>query len=221
MYVDIALKLVIGIVFLFVIIRMIGKKAVAELTPFDFIYFLILGGLMETTIFDSKISIWQMLFALALWGAIIYFIQLLVKKTLYVSKALQGEPAILINEGKINRKELQKNHIDLEQLRALLRQQGCFTLRDVRYAILEIDGNISLIRKDQKEIPSVLLVDEGRIDEQTLTSIGKNKEWLMSNLRQQGYERIEEIFYCEWIPGGGLHSETYQEHSSTNTKLDG
>ncbi|WKA56592.1 DUF421 domain-containing protein [Planococcus shixiaomingii] len=221
MYVDIALKLLIGIVFLFIIIRLIGKKAVAELTPFDLIYFLILGGLMETTIFDSTISIWQMLFALALWGATIYVIQLFIKKTLYVSKALQGEPSILIDEGKINRKELQKNHIDLEQLRALLRQQGCFTLRDVNYAILEIDGNISLIRKDQEEIPSVLLVDEGRIDETTLASIGKDREWLITNLQQLGFESVEEIFYCEWLPGEGLHIEAYQESSSTNTKLDG
>lgn len=221
MYIDITVKLLIGIVFLFVIIRVIGKKAVAELTPFDLIYFLLLGGLLDSTVFDPKISIWQLLYALALWGALIFSIQLFIKKTLYASKALQGEPSILINEGKINRKELQKNHIDVEQLRALLRQQGCFALRDAKYAILEIDGNLSLIRKDEEEVPSILLVDEGRIDEEVLKSIGQEKEWLLDNLRKLGYERAEQLFYCEWIPSKGFHVEAYQEEFSTNTRIDG
>lgn len=63
---------------------------------------------------------------------LIFCIRLIIKKTLSPSKVLQGEPSILINKGKINRKALQKNPIDVEQLRALLRQQGCFSLSDAK-----------------------------------------------------------------------------------------
>lgn len=63
---------------------------------------------------------------------LIFCIRLIIKKTLSPSKVLQGEPSILINKGKINRKALQKNPINVEQLRALLRQQGCFSLSDAK-----------------------------------------------------------------------------------------
>ena len=116
---------------------------------------------------------------------------------------------------------MEENHINLEQLRALLRQNGCFTLRDVQYGILEIDGKISIIRKDQKEIPSILLIDEGRLDEDTRESIGRDKEWLLHQLKEQDYNQIEEVFYCEWIPGDGLHIVAYEDESHLDIKLDG
>lgn len=197
MYLNIILKLVIGSLGLFVVIRLIGKKAVAELTPFDLIYLLVLGGMLEGSLFHPEITIPHLLFALVLWGSIMYVIELTIKKTLRVSKALQGEPSILIREGKIDREAMEKNNVDLEQLRAMLRQHGCFTLRDVSYAILEIDGKVSVIRKDEPEVPSVLLIDEGRVDNDMLTSIDKDEEWLLANLRQLGYNKTEELFYCE------------------------
>lgn len=221
MYMNIILKLFIGAAGLFIIIRLIGKKALSELTPFDLIYVLVLGGMLEGSLFHPEISIWHLLFALLLWAGIIYLIELSIKKTFYASKLLQGEPAVLIQAGKIDRRELEKNNIDLEQLRAMLRQHGCFTLRDVGYAILEIDGKLSVIRKDQEEVPSVLLVDEGRVDQETLKNIGQDEAWLLTNLRQLGYDEVEELYYCEWIPGEGLHAETYQEEPSSEARLDG
>lgn len=145
----------------------------------------------------------------------------MIKKTFHVSKVLQGEPAVLISEGKINRKALEGNLIDLEQFRAMLREKNCFVLRDVKYAILEIDGKFSIIRKDQQESPSILLVDEGRIDEETLKSIERDKEWLDQILKRQGYSQIKDIFYCEWISDDGLYVVTYEDNSSLDIKLDG
>lgn len=145
----------------------------------------------------------------------------MIKKTFHVSKVLQGEPAVLISEGKINRKALEGNLIDLEQFRAMLREKNCFVLRDVKYAILEIDGKFSIIRKDQQESPSILLVDEGPIDEETLKSIERDKEWLDQILKRQGYSQIKDIFYCEWISDDGLYVVTYEDNSSLDIKLDG
>lgn len=221
MYISITLKLLIGSAIIFFILRLTGKKTTAELTPFDLIFFLVLGGILETPLYDSIISIWEISFGLLVWGGWVLLINYTIKKTLYVSKVLQGEPSVLISEGKINRKALEENHINLEQLRALLRQNGCFTLRDVQYGILEIDVKISIIRKDQKEIPSILLIDEGRLDEDTRESIGRDKEWLLHQLKEQDYNQIEEVFYCEWIPEDGLHIVAYEAESHLDIKLDG
>lgn len=221
MYLNIVLKLLIGSIVIFIILRLIGKKTSAELTPFDLICFLILGGLLETPLYDPAISIWNTLYALIFWGLWVFLINYIIKKTFFISKALQGEPSVLVSEGKINRQALEENQIDLEQLRAMLRQHGCFSLRDVNYAILEIDGILSVIRKDQPDIPSILLVDEGRIDEATLKSMGRDTEWLLQNLEQEGYSQINEIFYCEWVRGKGFYIESNEKNSSSDVKLDG
>lgn len=144
-----------------------------------------------------------------------------IKKTFYTSKVLQGEPSVLINEGKINQKVLEENLIDLEQLRAMLRQNNCYTLRDVKYAILEIDGKLSVIRHDQEDIPSILLIDEGRVDEETLKSLEFDEEWLFQSLEEQGFSRIEDVFYCELIPEEGLYVASSGESNSPDMKLDG
>lgn len=223
MYWDITLKLLIGSSLIFILLRLMGKKSVAQVTPFDLIFFLILGGILETPLYDPDISLWIVLYGLLLWGAIMFVINLITKKTLEVSKVLQGEPSVLIGEGKIDPHELKKNHIDLEQLRAMLRRSGCFTLRDANYAILEIDGSISLIRKEEKEIPSTLVVDEGRIDEITLKSLGRDKEWLLRSLARMGYDEVKDVFYCEWIPEAGLYAQPYPKGPSNEplARLDG
>lgn len=220
-YTSITLKLLLGSAVIFIILRLIGKKTSAEITPFDLIYFLVLGGILDTPLYEPNVSIWNVLFALLLWGGWVILINYAVRKTFYVSKILQGEPAVLISEGNINRETLENNQIDLEQLRTMLRQNGCFALHDVEYAVLEIDGRVSIIRKDEEEVPSVLLVDEGRIDEETLESMDHDKDWLIEKLEQEGFSQIEDIFYCEWLPDEGLHVVPYEKDRSKDIKLDG
>ncbi len=90
------------------------------------IYVLVLSGLLEGSIFNEPVTVFHLLFALVLWAVIVYGIEVVLKKTQKVTKVVQGEPAVLTSEGKVNMEELDKNHIDLEQLRALLRKHGCY-----------------------------------------------------------------------------------------------
>jgi len=221
MYIDIALKMIVGALVVFLIFRVIGKKAISELTPFDIIYVLLLSGLLEEAVYDEAVTILHQTYAIALWAAIVYFIERVLRKTQYATKAIQGEPAVLISKGKLNLKELEKNHIDLEQLRTLLRQHGCYAIMDANYAILEINGGVTVIKKAEKEVPSVLLIDEGRIEYATLESINRDEKWLRSELEKEGFTSIEDIIYCEWVPGERLYIYQDEETAVTKEKLDG
>lgn len=86
----------------------------------------------------------------------------------------------------------------MEQLRAILRQHNCYSIHEVYYAILEINGSLTVIPKEKKEIPTFLLVEEGAIKFKTLNGLGKSVEWLRTTLVEMGYSNIEEIIYCEW-----------------------
>lgn len=221
MYVDIAVKMLVGALAVFIILRVIGKKAISELTPFDLIYVLVLSGILEGAIYDSLVSVFHLIFAMALWAMVVYLIELTLEKTKYATKIIQGEPAVLISGGQLNQEELKKNHIDLEQLRALLRQHGCYTLKEAYYAILEINGNLTVIKKSEKEAPSILLVDEGRIDQEVLSSLDKDETWLRNELEKEGHTDIEDIIYCEWLPDGELFVYTKEETTNKEDRLDG
>ena len=140
----------------------------------------------------------HVIFAIALWGCVVYVVERILEKTEKMSSLVQGEPSILIEKGKLNIKELKENYLDMEQLRAILRQHNCYSIHEVYYAILEINGSLTVIPKEKKEIPTFLLVEEGAIKFKTLNGLGKSVEWLRTTLVEMGYSNIEEIIYCEW-----------------------
>lgn len=81
-YLEIATKLVIGLAGLLAVARLLGKKEMSQVTPFDFIYALVLGGILEEGIYDKKVSIWQILYAICLWGFPFISLRFALKKVI-------------------------------------------------------------------------------------------------------------------------------------------
>ena len=188
MLLSISLKLVFGLVSLMLVTRVLGKKALADVTPFDLIYTLVLGGILEESIYDDKINIGHLVFALFLWGALIYIIERIVQKNTKVSRLLKGEPSIIVRDGVINLKALSKNHIEMEQLRIMLRQQQCFSLENAKHVILESAGQVSVLKKSQEDNHiALMLVDHGIIQDRVLETHGLTRKWLLDNLNKEGY----------------------------------
>ncbi|HEX5564469.1 MAG TPA: DUF421 domain-containing protein, partial [Sporosarcina sp.] len=74
------MKLVIGLITFMVVIRLLGKKHLAEMTPYDIIYLIMFGGILEETLYDNKVSIWMFLFSITVWAVAIFAIEKLVAK---------------------------------------------------------------------------------------------------------------------------------------------
>ena len=218
MYIGIATKMIIGSIGIFMLMRLIGKKAISELTPFDILYVIILGAIVEEAIYDDKVSVLHVIFAIVLWGLFVFGIEKAIAKTVKLSSIIEGEPAILIAKGRLNMKELEANYMDIEQLRSMLRQNDVYSINDVYYAILEVNGSMTIITKKENIIPSFLLVEFGVIQEKTLRSLLKDEEWLRTNLVEKGYPDLNKIVYCEWLPDENeLVVETYA--NTINEKL--
>lgn len=200
MYIGIATKMLIGAIGIFALLRIIGKKAMSELTPFDLLYVVILGALVEESLYDDNVNVFHVIFAIILWGTVVYLIEKMLQKTEKLSSVLQGAPSVLIEKGKLNEKELKDNHFDMEQLRSMLRQNGCYSINDVYYAILEVNGGLTVITKEQKETPTFLLIENGKAKSKILKSINKDEEWLRTKLAKEGYPTLENIIYGEWHP---------------------
>ena len=224
------MKLIIGLIAFMVVIRLLGKKHLAEMTPYDIIYLIVFGGILEETLYDNKISIWMFLFSMAVWAIAIFAIEKLVAQFNPLRILLKGEPDQLISDGKINRKAFKKNQLEMEQVRSMLRQQGIFSLREVRDMYIEPGGQISIntyakykssvaedldIEKKDEE-PSVLLIDEGEVKTEVLNAIGKSNQWLQEGISEKGYNQIEEILYCEWSETDGFFIKGFADTIELN-----
>ena len=209
-YIGISSKLITGAIGIFILLRIMGKKTMSELTPFDLIYILLLGAVVEEAIYDDKVNVLHVLFAIVLWGLFVYAIEKALQHTDKFSTFIEGEPAILIEKGRLNLKELDANFFDIEQLRSMLRQNNVYSIADVYYAILEVNGNLTVITKDEAVVPSALLIEFGTIQENTLNYIMKEELWLRTELSKQGHNDLREIVYCEWLESSKeLKIETY------------
>ncbi|WP_053364902.1 DUF421 domain-containing protein [Bacillus sp. FJAT-27245] len=225
MYGTIALKLIVGFFALVVVTRLLGKKEMSQLTPYDFVFAILLGGIIEESVYDEKVNIFHVLFAVAIWGGVSYIVEKLGERFEKIRTPLTGTVSVLISEGKINHKEMRKNQLEMEQLRALLRTKGVFSLKDVRYVFMETGGQLSVMTKastdpvtpemlniEAEEVdPSLLLVDEGQIKEEDLKTAGKDEAWLREELKKEGVTNIEDVYYAEWSPQQGFYIEVYEE----------
>jgi len=221
MYISIAIKMLIGSIAIFTLMRIIGKKAMSELTPFDLLYVLILGALIEESIYDEAVNVLHVIFAIVLWGITVYSVEKTLEKTEFLSSLIHGEPSVLIDKGHLNMKELKTNHFDMEQLRAMLRQNDCYSINDAYYAILEVNGGLSVIKKDEQNILTLLLIEEDKIKPKTLQGLNKDKKWLHKKLADKGYPKLEDIIYCEWhIEKEELIVETHENTIDETIYID-
>ena len=102
MYIGISSKLITGAIGIFILLRIMGKKTMSELTPFDLIYILLLGAVVEEAIYDDKVNVLHVLFAIVIWGLFVYAIEKALQHTDKFSTFIEGEPAILIEKGRLN-----------------------------------------------------------------------------------------------------------------------
>lgn len=222
MYISIISKLFAGFIGAIIVMRTIGKKSLSDLTPFDIIYSIVLGGVIQEGLYDENIHIGHILFALLVWGIVIYIVETFLQRRDSVTRKIKGHPSVLIYKGEINIHGIKKNYIEMEQLRTILRENGCFSLSSVDYAVMETNGKVTLMTNENKSSPfTYLIVDEGTPEEKTLDTLQKDKKWLYDELSKERQLNIEDIIYAEWSEEAGLYIKTYDDCFDENIIIDG
>jgi len=211
-YLTIGLELFVGFVGLFIITRILGKTHMSQITPFDFISALILGELLGNAIYDEKVNIVKVLFATVLWGALIFITIMLTQKFNKLRKSLEGEPSIVVRKGQFQYSVMKKSKIDINQLLSLIRQDGYFSIQEIDYAILEPNGNISVMPNSDFDVPSrkdlnlpykpnklpVAIILDGELVRDNFKEAGITEYWLKKELHKQHITDYKDVFYAEW-----------------------
>ncbi|TVT29718.1 DUF421 domain-containing protein [Salinicoccus cyprini] len=213
-----AVKLTTGLVGVMIVMRLIGKKELAQITPLDFIYALILGSTIEESLYESTMPFYDMLFALFYWGLLIYIIEKVAVNNGWLRKVAKGKPQLLISNGILDTEVMRKNKMDLDEVRELFRMNGIFSLRTVRYAILENSGFLSVLEYAGDEPPSRkemgieygendwnhLFVDAGKVEQEALKDAGVDEAWLRQKIEEETDCDFEDVYFAEWSQSKGF-----------------
>lgn len=208
------------LVFLAVLLisRIIGKKLLAQLTYFDFVIGIILGTIAGAFVVQTTRGLMVLISPLVLALAILA-IEGLALKNRFFRKLAQGEPLVVIRNGKILEENMKRVRYDLQNLRTQLRGQGVFDFSEVEYAVLEPNGQLSVLKKSQhlpvtpkdldlksgyKGLPTEIILD-GEVLTRNLQANGLDFNWLYRELQARNVADVKDVFYAALNTDGSLY----------------
>lgn len=199
----ILLRTVLMYVLILLIYRVMGKREIGELSVVDVVISIMLAELAVIGLGDPDIPLINTVLPMLLLTLIQITMAFISLKSQKLREILDGKPAVLIDQGKIDEKEMKKQRYNFNDLLSQLREKDVSKLQDVEFAILEPSGSLSVIKKDkQKEqqsaelfTPFPLILD-GEIQEDQLEKINKTPLWLRQELRKLGYHDLKQISFC-------------------------
>lgn len=223
------LQLILGLFSLLIITKILGKTQISQVTPFHFISALVLGELLGNVVYDKDVNIFIFLYAVFLWTFLIYIIEIITQKFRCTRNFFQGDGSILIKNGQIDFDQLKKEKIDISELMSLLRGRDVFSVREVKYAILEPNGTLSILKKAKYDTPTkedlniinrevylpVAFILDKEIIWENLNACGFDETWLKKELKTNGINDINEIFFAEWKYDEGLHIVPFRKRNKS------
>jgi uncharacterized membrane protein YcaP (DUF421 family) len=144
---DIVLRAALAFLFILMLTRIVGRRELSSLEPFDLILLVTIGDLVQQGVTQNDFSVTGMLLAVGTIALLTVLFSYLPWKFQTLRPVLEGIPVILIEDGKVIEKNLKRNRLTQEEVAAAGRVQQIGSLADVRWAVLETSGQISFIPK--------------------------------------------------------------------------
>lgn len=199
-YMEILIKLVLGLFSLVFVINVTGKGNLAPNSAIDQIQNYVLGGIIGGVIYNSSISILQYAVILIMWTILVLTLKWLNNNVHFVKRLIDGKPTLLIKNGKIDPEACRSVGLSAADVALKLRSQGIFQMKQVKRAMQEQNGQLIVVQMGD-ENPKYPVVTDGVVQVEVLESIGRSEEWLLDNLSKQGYDNVANIFIAEYDKG--------------------
>ncbi|MBQ9793242.1 MAG: DUF421 domain-containing protein [Clostridia bacterium] len=188
-------------------VRIMGKRQIGDLQPFELVVTLIIADLACIPMSDSTIPIVFGIVPLLTLVVLHHIFTFLNRKSIIFRKIINGKPVIVIDKDGINYSALKKLNMTLNDLTEGLRGCQCFDINEVAYAIVETNGNISVMLKSNCQPVSnenmklnieeasitLMLINDGKIIKENLTYFGLDEEFLFNIIRQEKINNIKDI----------------------------
>lgn len=199
-FITIAIKLALGLVSLVFVINVTGKGNLAPNSATDQVQNFILGGIIGGIIYNSSITILQYAVILIIWTILILLLKWLNANVSYIKHLIDGKPTLIIKNGQLDPVACRSKGLSASDVALKLRSQGVFQLKEVKRAVIEQNGQLIIVRMGD-ENPKYPIVTDGVVQIEILETIGKTEEWLMDELKKEGFDDVSDIFIAEYDKG--------------------
>jgi Predicted membrane protein len=204
-------------------VRLMGKRNMSQISPFNFVSYLIIA-IVASLISISLINLFYGFITLIVWIAFPIALDYLAIKSRLMHQLINGKEAVLIKHGKIMEDNLMRARMTGEDLLAHLRSKNAFNLADVEFAVMETNGTINpYLKSDRKPVTSYDLgnkvapqaepqtvVLDGNMLEEPLASLGLNPQWLSTELDKMGIS-LENVFLGQVDSSGDLYLDLFDD----------
>jgi uncharacterized membrane protein YcaP (DUF421 family) len=213
-----------ALIALFVMTRILGKKQISQLTFFEYATGITLGDLAGMISTDVERNFFHGIIALSVWGFVPFFLERLNLKSKTLRLWFEGKATIMVKDGHILEDNLKKEGYTADELLEQLRIKNVFKTADVEFAILETNGDLSVLLKKENqpltakhlgmkltnEKQSETVIMDGAIQDEPLAVAGKSKEWLRTELDKLGVT-LENVFLGQTDSYGELTVDLYDD----------
>lgn len=199
-YIEIFIKLALGLVSLVFVINVTGKGNLAPNSATDQIQNYVLGGIIGGVIYNSSISILQYTVILIMWTILVLTLKWLNNNVRFVKHLIDGKPTLLIKNGQIDPEACRSVGLSAADVALKLRSQGIFQLKEVKRAVREQNGQLIVVQNGD-ENPKYPVITDGVIQSDVLDTLSLTEEWLLDHLNKQGYDNVANIFIAEYDKG--------------------
>lgn len=190
-------------VFILIILRMMGKREVGELSVIDIVVFVIMAEVVAVALESPDKKLSHSIFPVLLLLGIQLLTSFLSLKSKRFRDVVDGDPTLIIEDGVIQEEEMRKQRYNLDDLFQQLREQQIGSIKDVSYAYLEPSGNLSVFTYENTQ-PVLALISDGVIQSRHVKMVGKSEDWLVQELKELGVNDVAQVFYCS-LEKGILH----------------
>lgn len=207
---------------LLIFTRILGKQQVSQITFFDYIVGITIGSIAATLTTDLSSAAWPHWVGVLVWALLAGLMQIITSKKESFSEYVNDVPTVVLMDGKILKDNLNKTRYSLNDLLESLRLKDVFDMDEVKFAVLERNGQLSVIKKSDFKKLSIndVNIDDtsyfknevifcGIIIDQNLERLNLNHQWLESALEEQGIESSAEVYYAVLDANRKLHVTSY------------
>ena len=182
---QILLRTFIGYFILLLMLKIMGKREIGQLSLFDLIILLSIADIMIIGIENYKLNYWYVILPIALLTLLQKLIAFIILKFKKLRKVFDGDESVIIYKGKVNIKEMKKLCYNFDDLLSQLRQKDIRSIEEVEYAILETSGRLSVFKYSETNFFPLPIIVSGEVEKNNLKLIGKDIKWIENELKKK------------------------------------
>ena len=202
------IRTIILYIFIIIGIRLMGKRQVGELEPSELVLSLIIADLASVPMQDYGIPLLTGILPILALLAMTMILSVLTMKSVRFRALMCGRPSIVIRDGLVDQREMARNRLTIDELLEELRAKGYTDPATVKYAILETNGQLSVLPYANQKPPTaqqlqvsaeesglpLVVISDGRLLEHNLRALGRDRKWLDQRLEERGCSFLEAVF---------------------------